>query len=182
MPQMGPQTRACKSSSAKPDRATQTSPTKTALLDGVLEAGGRLFDHGSLVSEHFGNRVDRFFRPAPLLLLDRFSQRRHRLHSVAGIKAGSVKLMLEPRTARQTVRVGQSAFALEQLEVHLCERGSSQRGPALLSRLCIHPLIVIGALVESIQRVLQGSKIQVRRHCQRPVLPPGKARAAWCGS
>ena len=72
--------------------------------------------------------------------------------------------MLEPRAARQTVRVGQSAFALEQLEIHLRQGGSSQRGPALLSRLCIHPLIVIGALVESIQRVLQGSKIQVRRH------------------
>ena len=74
-------------------------------------------------------------------------------------------MVLEPGPPGQSVRIRKSALALQQFEIQLGQRGSSQRGPAVLSCSCIEPLVVIGAPIESIQRILQRREIEMGWHC-----------------
>ncbi len=72
--------------------------------------------------------------------------------------------MLEPLAPRQALGVRQGAFALQQLQVYLRQRSVSHRRPAVAFRPCVSALVVIGALIQRVHRVLQRSEIEMRRN------------------
>jgi len=83
---------------------------------------GCVLDDVGFMLKHLADGLCSLFRLRPFLLLDRFANRRNRLHAISGVGARRVYLVFEPWTLGQALLVEKRAFGFEQLLVQLLHR------------------------------------------------------------
>src|ERR1035437_4608747 len=130
----------------------------------ALQLPRRRLDQRRLVLQRLRDAHDLLLRFRVPFLFDPLTDSRNRFHSIAGVHARSVEQMLVPGTPRQSVGIGQAAFAFDQLPIHGAKLGRNRVlvQTCLLLRQCL--LVVLGAASKRVDRILHGRKVQVRRN------------------
>src|SRR5271168_2941500 len=112
-----------------------------------------------LVHKHLADKDSALVRLLPLVFFHGFADSGNRLHAVAGVGAGSIDLVLEPRPLLEALVDGERPLGQQQFDVDFLQRG---RLPGCTG-IFIHPrnglTIALGGPSVSLRSVLQRREV-----------------------